>query len=353
MAVFYTPVCIAQFSPRKGEGKEGIFFCFAACVITAKEDHPPYRSLSPPFDKGETVSQSFAMRNRILSIGQLPYYMMIIADSGATKTDWCLGHTKTDCRIVQTGGINPFHQTIDEIGQLIASTLVPQLGDTTEFTAIYFYGAGCIPEKAELVKQALLQSFPQANVSVESDLLGAAHALCGKSAGIACILGTGSNSCAYDGEKITDHISPLGYMLGDEGSGAVLGKRLVSDCLKHQLPEDLCRKFLQEYKLTPALILDKVYRQPLANRFLASLTPFLLANKHRSEIHSLLISCFADFFRRNVMQYSYRGVDIHFTGSIAYYFQDELKEAAQALDIATGIILKSPMKGLMDYHYPV
>ena len=204
--------------------------------------------------------------------------MIVIADSGSTKTDWCLGNTKTNSRTVRTGGINPFHQSVDEIKEVIASTLTPQLGDTTEFTTIYFYGAGCIPEKTNIVKTALAQNFPKANILVESDLLGAAHALCGKTAGIACILGTGSNSCFYDGEKITANISPLGYILGDEGSGAVLGKRLVGDFLKHQLPDDLCRDFLKEYDLTPALILDKVYRQPLANRFLAGLTPFLFAH---------------------------------------------------------------------------
>ena len=148
--------------------------------------------------------------------------MILIADSGSTKTDWCLGNTKTNSRAVRTGGINPFHQSVDEIKEVIASTLIPQLGDTTEFTTIYFYGAGCIPEKTNIVKTALAQNFPKANILVESDLLGAAHALCGKTAGIACILGTGSNSCFYDGKKITANISPLGYILGDEGSGAVL-----------------------------------------------------------------------------------------------------------------------------------
>lgn len=279
--------------------------------------------------------------------------MIIIADSGSTKTDWCLGNTKADSRIVQTGGINPFHQSADEIENVIASTLIPQLGDTIEYTDIYFYGAGCTPEKTEMVKAALLRSFPQANIFVESDLLGAAHALCGRNAGIACILGTGSNSCAYDGEKIIANISPLGYILGDEGSGAVLGKRLVGDCLKHQLPDDLCRDFFKEYKLIPAQIMDKVYRQPLANRFLASLTPFLFAHKHRAEIQALLISCFTDFFTRNVMQYEYRETSVHFTGSIAFYFQKEVKEAAQRLGVSIGKILKSPMEGLMDYHFKI
>ena len=246
--------------------------------------------------------------------------MIVIADSGSTKTDWCLGNTKTNSRTVRTGGINPFHQSVDEIKEVIASTLIPQLGNTTEFTTIYFYGAGCIPEKTNIVKTALAQNFPKANILVESDLLGAAHALCGKTAGIACILGTGSNSCFYDGKKITANISPLGYILGDEGSGAVLGK---------------------------------VYRQPLANRFLAGLTPFLFAHKHRPEIRNLLISCFTDFFTRNVMQYEYHDILVHFTGSIAFFFQEEVKEAALRLNVSIGKVLKSPLEGLKDYHFEV
>ena len=185
---------------------------------------------------------------------------------------------------------------------------------------------------------------------VEAEIL---HALCGKTAGIACILGTGSNSCFYDGKKITANISPLGYILGDEGSGAVLGKRLVGDLLKHQLPDDLCQDFLKEYDLTPALILDKVYRQPLANRFLAGLTPFLFAHKHRPEIRNLLISCFTDFFTRNVMQYEYHDILVHFTGSIAFFFQEEVKEAALRLNVSIGKVLKSPLEGLKDYHFEV
>lgn len=276
--------------------------------------------------------------------------MIIIADSGSTKTDWCLGKTRTNNSIVRTEGINPVHQSADEIKRTIAGTLVPQLNNSAEVTDIYFYGAGCIPEKTDIVRTALLQSFPQAHILVESDLLGAARALCGTRAGIACILGTGSNSCAYDGTQITAHVSPLGYILGDEGSGATLGRRLAGDCLKHQLPDDLCRAFLETYDLTPAMILDKVYRQPLANRFLASLVPFLFTHRHRTEIHRLLVSCFTDFFTRNVMQYEYAHTLVHFAGSIAYYFQDEVKEAAQALEIHIGKMLKSPMEGLMDYH---
>jgi N-acetylglucosamine kinase-like BadF-type ATPase len=185
--------------------------------------------------------------------------MKLIADSGATKTDWCIGKSPTDCRIIQTQGINPFHQSEEHIRMVLSEELLPQLKKEESITHIHFYGAGCTPEKAILLKGILLTFFPQAEISVESDLLGAARSLCGKEKGIACILGTGSNSCEYDGEKIVSNVSPLGYILGDEGSGAVLGKRLVGDCLKRQLPEAICQAFLKETRLSPAEIIDKVY----------------------------------------------------------------------------------------------
>ncbi len=277
--------------------------------------------------------------------------MILIADSGATKTDWCIGTSINDCRTVQTEGISPVHQSAEAIGRVIADSLMPQLDAPETIGEIYFYGAGCIPAKIPVVEAALQESFPNTRIRVESDLLGAARALCGTSRGIACIIGTGSNSCAFDGERITANISPLGYVLGDEGSGAVLGKRLVGDCLKHQLPEDICQAFLKEYDLTPAIIINKVYREPLAARFLASLTPFLTRYRDRAEVHALLLSCFTDFFRRNVMQYEWQGVPVHLTGSIAYHFRPEVEEAAKALGIGIGTVMKSPMQGLMNYHF--
>ena len=276
--------------------------------------------------------------------------MKLIADSGATKTDWCIGKSPTDCRIIQTQGINPFHQSEEHIRKVLSEELLPQLEKEESITHIHFYGAGCTPEKSVILKGILRTIFPEADISVESDLLGAARSLCGKEKGIACILGTGSNSCEYDGEKIVSNVSPLGYILGDEGSGAVLGKRLVGDCLKHQLPEAICQAFLKETRLSPAEIIDKVYRQPQANRFLASLTPFLSAHREEPEIHRLLVSCFTDFFRRNVMQYAYQGMEVYFTGSIAWYFKEEVTEAAHALNIRTGKFIKSPIQGLTIYH---
>ena len=276
--------------------------------------------------------------------------MILIADSGATKTDWCLGEKTTDARVIQTQGINPFHQSAEHIYKVLTEELLPQLGEENHITHIHFYGAGCTPEKSVIVKEQLQALFPDADIDVQSDLLGAARSLCGKEQGIACILGTGSNSCLYDGEKIIANVSPLGYILGDEGSGAVLGKRLVGDCLKHQLPEHICQAFLNETGLTPADIINKVYRQPQANRFLASLTPFLSAHREEPEIQDLLIDCFTEFFKRNVMQYAYEGTEVHFTGSIAWYFQEEVKEAAESLGIRTGKFIKSPIHGLINYH---
>lgn len=277
--------------------------------------------------------------------------MILIADSGATKTDWCFGCSLTNHHIIQTNGINPFHQSSEQIKRILSEELLPQLPVEREVTNLFFYGAGCTPEKSILVRDALLCFFEGAEIQVTSDLLGAARSLCNDEKGIACILGTGSNSCEYDGQTITSNVSPLGYILGDEGSGAHLGKRLVGDCLKHQLPKGICQAFLEETKLTPTEIIDKVYRQPQANRFLASLTPFLSAHREVPEIHELLVSCFCDFFRRNVMQYEYRETPVHFTGSIAWHFQAEVKEAAQTLHLQTGTFIKSPIHGLINYHF--
>ena len=272
--------------------------------------------------------------------------MILIADSGSTKTDWCTGSSI----IIQTKGINPFHQSEEVIQQILTNELLPQMPEEVLIDAIYFYGAGCTPEKSPIIQRALSHCFPQSAVEVNSDLLGAARALCGKSPGIACILGTGSNSCFYDGQQITSNVSPLGYILGDEGSGAVLGKRLVGDCLKKQLPEDICHSFLNTFELTPAQIIEKVYRQPQANRFLASLTPFLSAHREVAEIHQLLVSCFTDFFQRNVWQYDYQQYAVHFVGSIAWHFQEEVKEAAQASGIQTGHFIKNPIDKLVEFH---
>ena len=278
--------------------------------------------------------------------------MYLIADSGSTKTDWCLCNQGTVLQNIQTQGINPYHQSEEAIEIVLLDELLPQLGlqkDTQ--LSITFYGSGCANETAcNRIKEALYKVLGTTDITVHSDLLGAARALCGHEEGIACVLGTGSNSCLYNGKEIIANTPPLGYILGDEGSSAVLGRHLVGNCLKNQLPEALRDEFLTEYELTQEIILEKVYRQPLANRFLASLTPFLSKHREVPEIHQLLVDSFTDFFVRNVKQYRRPWLPIHFVGSIANVFSTELKEAAESLGMELGTVMRSPMEGLIKYH---
>lgn len=278
--------------------------------------------------------------------------MILVADCGSTKIDWCLLNSGKVEKQVFTLGMNAVMLTEEEIRQRIAEELAPDLaGYPVE--EVYFYGAGCISDDVcANVASAIKTNFPDATkVEVHTDLLAAARALCGRQPGIACILGTGSNSCYYDGNVIVDNVSPLGYILGDEGSGAVLGKLLLGDILKNQLPKDLCEKFLTQYQLDRLEIIRRVYKEPQGNRFLASVTPFLIENIDRSEVHTLVINAFKAFFIRNIAQYpSYKTLDVNFIGSIAYYYRPVLEEAAEACGCHVGTVIKSPMEGLIKFH---
>ena len=276
--------------------------------------------------------------------------MILLADSGSTKTDWCVVEQGRVLKTIQTKGINPFFQTEEEIAAELASVLVPQLPGT-HFEQVCFYGAGCAFDKVERVRRAIRGSLMvDSEPEVCSDMLAAARALCGTEPGIACILGTGSNSCFYDGCTIQKNVSPLGFILGDEGSGACLGKRLVADILKNQMPPSLQQSFMEQYQLSAADIIDRVYRKPFPNRFLASLSPFLAQHLDEPAVRRLVSESFADFFRRNVHQYDYHRYDVHFVGSVAYYYQNLLREVAEQNGVRVGRILKSPMEGLLAYH---
>lgn len=277
--------------------------------------------------------------------------MILIADSGSTKTDWCVADCNGLRLKIQTEGINPFFLPETVITEKLTTSLLPQL-PPAEWETIFFYGAGCTPEKAPEVARALACSFPalKNKPEVHSDMLAAARALCGHEAGIACILGTGSNSCFYDGERITRNVSPLGFILGDEGSGAVLGKLLVGDLLKDQLPASLKEEFLTQFNLTTAGIIDRVYRQPFPNRFLASLSPFLAQHLNHPAVRNLVKNSFLAFFQRNVIHYDYHKYPVHFIGSVAYHYQDILKEAAREAGVSLGKIAQSPLEGLVQYH---
>ena len=276
--------------------------------------------------------------------------MHLIADSGSTKTQWCLienGHILND---IKTNGINPFYQTQEEIVSDLENQLLPQL-DNCDIKGIHFYGAGCsFPEKKVIVSSALGKHFSKTEIDIESDLLGAARSLFQHEKGIACILGTGSNSCFYDGNEIIQNVSPLGYILGDEGSGAVLGRLLIADCLKNQLPDLLREKLLDKYNLTPAQILENVYKKPFPNRFLAKFAPFILEHIEEPSLFNLVYDSFDSFLVRNVMQYPLDEIKVGFIGSIAYYFRDTLEIVASERGIVISEIAKSPMEGLVEYH---
>ena len=278
--------------------------------------------------------------------------MILIADCGSTKIDWCVVENGEVKKQVFTSGINALLMTEEQIRETLANELAQEVAEF-EIESVYYYGAGCLfDDICANVRRAIAANVPSAKtIEVHSDLVAAARALCGNQEGIACILGTGSNSCFWDGEKIADNVSPLGYILGDEGSGAVLGKLLVGDVLKKQLPEELCEKFLKEYELDRQKIIESVYKKPAANRFLASLSPFLSKNIEEPAIHRLVLNAFKSFFVRNIENYKdYKNYAVSLVGSVAYYYREVLEEAAKAVDIKIGTVIKSPMEGLVKYH---
>ena len=285
--------------------------------------------------------------------------MILLADSGSTKVHWCLVTASGQCSDVFTDGINPLFQTCDAMRNSICNQLLPQISSLLwagTLTHVFFYGAGCTPEKKVFVHRALEQVFKKAEIFVASDMLGAARGLLGHHPGVACILGTGSGSCFYDGEQIEWCVPSLGYILGDEGSAAVLGKRLVGDLLKNQLGDDLKETFFAEYNTSMAEIIEKVYRQPFPNRFLAKLSKFCADHIEDPRIHDLVYDHFVQFIRRNLVQYfKESGVrsqesGVGFVGSIGYYYRPILEEAMKAEGMPMGTVLKDPIEGLKEYH---
>lgn len=276
--------------------------------------------------------------------------MILIADCGSTKTDWVLYDGSEIVTRVKTQGLNPAQQSSEEILDILAKELKDNI-DTDAPKTIYFYGAGCGYDNAiNRMRTALELIFTTKDIHIASDLLAAAHAMCGHEEGIVCIIGTGSNSCLYDGEKIVENTPSLGYILGDEGSGAHLGRQLVSDCLKKQLPKELREKFMEQYNLNIATILERVYHTTLPNRWLASFTPFLHENKEHVEIKMLLKHCFTQFFQRNTMVYRRSWLPIHVVGGVGLNFEAEIRETAESLGLSIGNIVESPMEGLIEYH---
>ena len=325
--------------------------------------------------------------------------MMLIADSGSTKTDWAWIENETIVHRVTTAGINPVHQGEEDIEKVVeqlfprkdegrrrkenspemrryGGTEVRRDENTIELqdiknisratetecispsslllppsSKIFFYGAGCIPEKKGVVEKVLRKVFPDADrIEVESDLLGAARAVCQHQEGLACILGTGSNSCLYDGEKIVGNVPPLGYILGDEGSGAVLGKLFLNALFKGALPDGMKEDFLQSSGLSYPEIIQRVYRQPMANRFLASTSLYISEHLDVPALRELVKQNFRDFFHKNIAQYGRHDLPVGAIGSIAYHYRDLLQEVAEEKGYKLSTVAKSPMEGLVAFH---
>lgn len=274
--------------------------------------------------------------------------MILIADSGSTKTHITILDRKSIVKSIYMPGLNPFYQTESQISQIINENL----SYLTNIDCIYFFCAGCsFIGKKIILKNALSYLFPKADIFVESDLLAACKALFGDKDGIACILGTGSNSCSYINGKIEKNVSPLGYILGDEGSGAVLGKKLVANCLKQIYSKNIEQDFYNKFSINPTIIMDKVYKESFPNRFLASLVPFIVENIHKAEMQDLVYSSFNDFFVRNVLQYEKnKDLPLGFVGSISYQFQNILQEVALKHSFVIKQIYKEPMEGLISYY---
>ena len=276
--------------------------------------------------------------------------MILIADSGSTKTDWLVADDGQRVVQIATQGINPFHQDGDTIEAVINGELLPKMGDLSP-DEIYFYGSGCREDKVEMMCGILGKAFPQSRkIEAHGDLLAAARAVCGNKEGIACIMGTGANSCLYDGQRVVENTPPLGYILGDEGSGAVLGKLFFNALFKGQLPEELRDEWERETGLTLNIIINKVYREPLANRFLASTSKFISQHLSYPELEEMVIENFREHFRRNVNRYNRKDLEVGAIGSIAYYYRGQLEKAAASEGYRLGKVMRSPMDGLLKYH---
>ncbi|HSN50427.1 MAG TPA: hypothetical protein VLR52_04285, partial [Bacteroidales bacterium] len=260
--------------------------------------------------------------------------MQLIADSGSTKTLWVLLEHGTIKKNIETPGLNPYFITSSDADSVIRNGVVPNL-IANFISEIHFYGAGCSTENnIGMLTAVLKRSFSKAEIHIYHDILGAARALCGKQEGIACILGTGCNSCYYDGKELFSKIPSLGYLFGDEGAGSYLGKKFLESYLKGNLPTDLVAEFEQELPLKLEDILTALYNKPSPNRFLASFSKFISPRQEHPFLHQMISSSFRDFFEEHVVKYDqHKSVPVNFVGSIAWYYRKILLEVAVGYDV--------------------
>lgn len=276
--------------------------------------------------------------------------MILVADGGSTKTSWCLVKENGDTTFVNTEGYNPYFVNADYISDSVRKGFA-QIENSDEITEVHYYGSGCFPGPAAIVRNGISQVFRQAKVFVELDLLAAARAVLGEKPGFTAILGTGTNTCVYDGKEITQNIDSLGYILGDEGSGTALGKKLLAAYIREEMPRDINDLFRAQYGLDKEKIFHQVYSSALPNRFCAGFATFIHEHIDHHYISELVNTCFREFFTNLVSKYQgYQQYTFNCIGSIGFQFSDHLKKIALEFGMQPGQILKSPIDGLIDYH---
>lgn len=276
---------------------------------------------------------------------------LLIADSGSTKTDWRFIDDNREIIAFRSEGYNPWLVDTEQMEASMRREVLVQLGKQKP-AEIFFYGAGCgTPEKKEMVSSALSKVFGEAAIEVDTDLLGAARSLCGPEHGIAAILGTGSNSCSFDGVNIIDNRPSLGYVLGDEGSGAALGKELLRKFLYDDLELRLKENFVKRFNLTRPQILDHIYKEPLANRYLASFSKFIFQNIEHPQCAEMVIENFRGFFTHHILRYpNAKELPLHVTGSVGFYFSNLLRRVSEEQGMRLGRVTETPIAGLLNYH---
>lgn len=277
--------------------------------------------------------------------------MILIADSGSTKTSWVLIDGKKVIQTINTIGYNPYYFKNDELLLTINAELLPKIKEC-KITRIFFYGSGCSSkENCSNVSNSLGQLFPNSIIEIQHDLYGAALALLNDNEGIACILGTGSNSCYWDGNNIISNVPSVGYLLGDEGSGNYIGMKILKGILEGKAPDDIIKKFYNYYNTTFEEVLNRIYNEGEPTRFISEVGKFAGININNSWICSAVKQSFLDFIENQLKMYqNYQSLPVSFTGSIAYHFKNMLMEACQERGIKVGVILKNPIDGLVSYH---
>ena len=277
--------------------------------------------------------------------------MILIVESGSTKSDWVLVENGATTKRFKTMGFNPFFHNEQVISSAIKNNI--ELCDiSNNVLQVFFYGAGCSSDEMNaIVSNALRSIFMNAEVSVEHDLLACALATYEGKPSIACILGTGSNSCYYDGQKLTENVPALGYILGDEGSGSFYGKKLLADFLYNKLPEDMSRDLLNSFKIDKEIIFENVYMKPHANVYLASFMKFISGYKHTEYVDSMVKEGMEKFIQNHVCCYeNCKEVKVHFIGSLSFVFKDQLNFSANKLGVNVGLVIKNPVDNLVTYH---